>query len=74
MPFPLSSGAADRVSSCLIAAVLTVPMMIVTAALTPVFIIGPFLSERHQRLVHRLIAGLRQWTQVIIMPVRRDTS
>jgi hypothetical protein len=43
-------------------AVLAIPIVIATVALTPALIICPFLSAGRQRLVVRLLASLRQWT------------
>ncbi len=43
-------------------AVLAIPVMIATLALTPALVICPFLSAAHRRLVIRLLASLRQWT------------
>lgn len=48
--------------------VLVVPLVIVTVALIPAFVICPFLGVGRQRLVMRLLAGLRQWTAAITGP------
>jgi hypothetical protein len=46
----------------LVTAVLAIPIVIATVALTPALIICPFLSPGYQRLVVRLLASLQQWT------------
>ena len=43
-------------------AMLAIPMVIATLALTPALVICPFLSAAQRRLVIRLLASLRQWT------------
>jgi len=55
-------------------AVLTVPLVIVILALAPALMLGPLLPERHQRLVLRLLASLREWAASIPDAVRRDAS
>jgi hypothetical protein len=46
-------------------AVLAVPLVIVTVALIPAFVICPFLTAAHRQQVTGLLASLRQWTAVI---------
>ena len=48
--------------------VLAVPLVIVTVALIPAFVICPFLGACRQRLIIRLLASLRQWTAVLTGP------
>jgi len=45
--------------------VLAVPLVIVAVALIPAFLICPFLGAGRQRLLIRLLAGLRQWTAAL---------
>ena len=49
----------------LAAAVLALPLVIVTVALIPALAICPFLGAGRQRLVIRLLASLRQWTAAL---------
>jgi hypothetical protein len=49
----------------LAAAVLALPLVIVTVALIPALAICPFLGAGRQRLVIRLMASLRQWTAAL---------
>lgn len=46
-------------------AVLAVPLVIVTVALIPAFVIGPFLTAAHRQQVTGLLASLRQWTAAL---------
>ena len=48
--------------------VLAVPLVIAAVALIPALAICPFLGADRQRLVIRLLAGLRQWTAVLTRP------
>ncbi len=56
-----------------IVAVLTVPFAIVTLALVPAMVVCPFLPDRYQRFVLRLLVSLRQWAQAIVTAAHRDT-
>jgi hypothetical protein len=49
-------------------AVLVVPLVIVTVALIPAFVICPFLTAAHRQQVTGLLAGLRQWTAALTGP------
>ena len=46
-------------------AVLAVPLVIVTVALIPAFVICPFLTAAHRQQVTGLLASLRQWTAAL---------
>jgi hypothetical protein len=46
-------------------AVLAVPLVIVTVALIPAFVICPFLTAAHRQHVTGLLASLRQWTAAL---------
>jgi hypothetical protein len=48
--------------------VLAVPLVTATVALIPALVICPFLDADRQRLVLRMLAGLRQWTAVLTGP------
>jgi hypothetical protein len=63
-----------RRSPTVVVAVLMVPFAIVTLALVPAMVVCPFLPDRHQRFVLRLLASLRQWVEVIMKAVLRYTS
>lgn len=56
----------------LIAAVLVVPMLVVTLALTPPMMICSFLQERHQQHVRLVLESLRLWSQAIGEAPGRD--
>jgi hypothetical protein len=48
--------------------VLAVPLVIVTVALIPAFVICPFLTAAHRQQVTGLLASLRQWTAALTGP------
>ncbi len=56
---------------CLLA-VVAVPLTVVVVALVPVFLLGPFLSTRHHRLLLQLITGLAAWAEAL-MPIGSAT-
>jgi hypothetical protein len=62
LPPGLTLARRHPLAHALVIAVLAVPIVIATVALTSALIICPFLSAGHQRLVVRLLASLRQWT------------
>jgi hypothetical protein len=49
-------------------AVLAMPLVIVTVALIPAFVICPFLTAAHREQVTGLLASLRQWTAALARP------
>lgn len=71
---PKGHGISGRHSpwSVALAVVLIVPIVIITLALIPAIAVCPFASSRHQRIVERLLVGLRQWTQVISLALTGD--
>jgi hypothetical protein len=61
-PGLISVGRGQPVARVLAVTVLTVPLVIVSVALIPAFMICPFLGIGRQRLVIHLLTGLCQWT------------
>jgi hypothetical protein len=65
-PGPILARRGHPLAHALVIAMLAVPIVIATLALTPALIICPFLSSARQRLAIRLLASLRQWTLTLI--------
>jgi hypothetical protein len=63
-----------RQPSAVVVAVLIAPFTVVTLALVPAMIVCPFLPDRYQRFVLRLLVSLRQWAEVIMTAAYRGTS
>jgi hypothetical protein len=77
MSYLLSSGlralrGGSPLARASIAAVLVVPMLVVTLALTPPIMICSFLQERHQQHVRLVLESLRLWSQAIGEALGRD--
>ena len=49
-------------------AVLAIPLVIVTVAFIPAFVICPFLGTGRQDMADRLLARLQEWTAVLAGP------
>jgi hypothetical protein len=49
-------------------AVLAIPLVLVTVAFIPAFVICPFLGTSRQDMVDRVLARLQEWTAVLAGP------